>query len=233
MRQRKKIVLWAVMSAAALGATAQETLEATIGADIVSQYIWRGQDLGHVSVQPSLGVSYRGISLSAWGNTGLESTDTKEFDLTASYTVSGLSMGINDYWTDDPEGRYFLYNAHRTSHVFEAFASYDFGILSAAWYTIFAGNDGFNPNGKRAYSSYFEANVPFCLTGIDWTATAGVVPFATDYYNARGFAVTNLSLKATKEIKVTESFSIPVFGQIIGNPCSQKAYFVFGFTLQP
>ena len=48
-----------------------------------------------------------------------------------------------------------------------------------------------------------------------------------------GFAVTNVSLKATKAIKITESFSLPIFGQVTANPCSQKAYLVFGFTLQP
>ena len=45
--------------------------------------------------------------------------------------------------------------------------------------------------------------------------------------------MTNLSLKATKDIKVTDAFSIPVFAQFVGNPCSQKAYLVFGLTLQP
>ncbi|MBP3756817.1 MAG: hypothetical protein J6I61_05990 [Prevotella sp.] len=48
-----------------------------------------------------------------------------------------------------------------------------------------------------------------------------------------GFSVTNLSLRATKTIKVTDSFSIPIYGQLTGNPCSQKAYLVFGFLLQP
>ena len=52
-------------------------------------------------------------------------------------------------------------------------------------------------------------------------------------YGTNGFAVTNLSLRATKDIRVTDSFSIPVFGQLTGNPCSQKAYLVLGFTLQP
>ena len=78
-----------------------------------------------------------------------------------------------------------------------------------------------------------EANVPFKLVKVDWTATAGVVPYATDLYGTTGFAVTNLALKATKDIKITDSFSIPVFGQVVANPCSQKAYLVFGFTLQP
>ena len=33
--------------------SAQEHIEADIGADIVSGYIWRGQDLGNISIQPS------------------------------------------------------------------------------------------------------------------------------------------------------------------------------------
>ena len=117
--------------------------------------------------------------------------------------------------------------------MFEANIGYDFGVASLQWFTNFAGNDGTNKDGDRAYSSYVEAVVPFKLASVDWTATAGAVPFATTSYNTTGFAVTNLSLKATKEIKVTDSFSIPVFGQVVGNPCSQYAYLVFGLTLQP
>ena len=117
--------------------------------------------------------------------------------------------------------------------MFEANIGYDFGVLSLQWFTNFAGNDGFNKSDKRAYSSYVEANVPFKLASVDWTATAGAVPFATDFYGTTGFAVTNVALKATKEIKVTDSYSIPVFGQVVGNPCSQKAYLVLGITLQP
>ena len=43
-------------------------------------------------------------------------------------------------------------------------------------------------------------------------------PFATDFYGTNGLAVTHLSLQATKSIKVTDSFSIPVFGQVMVNP---------------
>ena len=221
------------------GATAhaEDGVETTIAADVVSQYIWRGQDLGNVSLQPTLGIEYKGLSLSAWGSVGLtNSDDTKEFDLTLGYTAGGFNIGITDYWFNvggDPENRYFKYGSHETNHVFEATVGYDFGFASLQWYTNFAGNDGLNKDGKRAYSSYVEANVPFKLATVDWTATAGAVPFATDFYGTTGFAVTNLALKATKDIKVTDSFSIPIFGQVAANPCSQKAYLVFGFTLQP
>ena len=228
-----------VMGMTAFAQEEDSGVETTISGDLVSSYIWRGQDLGSAAIQPTLGVGYKGLSLTAWGSYGLTNADdVKEFDLTLNYTIGGLSFGITDYWfsrTDggDPNGRYFKYEAHGTNHVFEGYIGYDFGFASLQWFTCFAGNDGTNKNGKRAYSSYMEVNVPFKLATVDWTATAGAVPYATTSYKTTGFAVTNLSLRATKEIKVTDSFKIPIFGQVIGNPCSQMAYLVLGFTLQP
>ena len=233
----RKIFFMAMLCAVGMSAAAQDQIETTMGADVVSNYVWRGQDLGSVSLQPMLGVGWRGLSLAAWGNVGLsDPDDTKEIDLTLGYTLGGLNIGITDYWVSkdglDPQGRYFKYDAHGTNHVFEANIGYDFGFASLQWFTNFSGND-YKNDGKRAYSSYVEASVPFKLATVDWTATAGAVPAATDYYGTTGFAVTNLSLKAAKDIKVIDAFSIPVFAQFVGNPCSQKAYLVFGLTLQP
>jgi len=222
-----------------LGSTAhcQEKIETTISSDFVSSYIWRGQDLGSVAVQPTLGVGYNGVSLTAWGSYGLaDKDDVKEFDLSLSYAFEGFNVGVTDYWFNeglDPDARYFKYDTHGTNHLFEANVGYDFGPVALQWYTNFAGNDGVNKDGKRAYSSYMEAIVPFKLYTVDWTATVGAVPYATSSYGTNGFAVTNLSLRATKAIKVTDTFSIPIFGQVTGNPCSQKAYLVLGLTLLP
>ena len=233
----KKIVLLAMGMVMSMTAFAQDEIETTISGDVVSSYIWRGQDLGSTSIQPTLGVAYKGLSLTAWGSAPLVNTDdTKEFDLTLAYTIGGLNIGVTDYWFDrgglDPDGRYFKYDAHGTNHIFEANIGYDFGFASLQWYTNFAGND-YKEDGKRAYSSYMEVNVPFKLSAIEWTATAGAVPSASVEYGTSKFAVTNLALKATKEIKVTDTFSVPIFAQVAANPCSQKAYLVLGFTLQP
>lgn len=239
MKKVKRLWLMAIAVLMSTAATAQESesVETTIAADVVNQYIWRGVDAGNVSLQPTLGVAYKGLSLTAWGSVGLtESSDTKEFDLTLSYTTGGLNVGITDYWFSvgqDPDGRYFKYDAHGTNHVFEANVGYDFGVVSAQWYTNFAGNDGVNKDGKRAYSSYFEVTAPFRLATCEWTATLGAVPYATTSYGTTGFAVTNIGLKATKDIRITDSFSVPIFAGVTGNPCAQKAYLVFGFTLKP
>ena len=229
-----KIIMIALGLVLSSTAIAQENIETTISGDVVSNYIWRGQDLGNVSLQPMLGIGFKGMSLTGWSSIGLSnSTDTKEFDLTLAYQTGGLNIGVTDYWFSaglDPDARYFKYDAHGTNHVFEANIGYDFGVASLQWFTNFSGND-YKTDGKRAYSSYMEVVVPFKLSTTEWTATVGAVPFTSVQYGTNGFAITNLALKATKDIKVADSFSIPIFGQVIANPCSQKAYLVLGFTL--
>lgn len=235
MKKVKRLLLLAI-SATACPVMAQNSVEGTISADFVNQYIWRGQELGNVSLQPTLGVACKGFSLTAWGSVGLtNSSDTKEFDLTAAYATGGFHIGVTDYWFNTPNSRYFAYGAHSTSHVFEANVGYDFGVASLNWYTNFGGNDGVTEDGERAYSSYVEAAVPFKLADFDWTATVGAVPYATSFYGdaSGGFAVTNVSLKAAKTIAVTDKFFVPVFAGITANPSSEKAWLVFGFTLRP
>ena len=215
---------------------AQDKVETTVEADVVSQYIWRGMDLGHVSLQPTLGIGYKGLSLSAWGSVGLtDPDDNREIDFTLSYTTGGLNVGITDYWSNDgldPQNRYFRYNAHSTNHVIEANIGYDFGPLALQWYTNIAGNDGQTCCEHRAYSSYVEASAPFKMGGCDWQATVGAVPFYTTFYDAEGFIINNVTLRADRDIKITDNFSLPVFAQVTANPASQHAYFVFGFTLK-
>lgn len=214
---------------------AQDNVKSTISANLVNQYIWRGQDLGDVSVQPALGISWKGVSLSSFGNVGLsDKDDTKEFDLTGAYTFKGLNMGITDYWFNQPNKQYFCYAAHKTSHIFEANVGYNFGPLALQWYTNFAGNDGVNKNGNRAYSSYVEISAPFTFATCDWNAAVGAVPYRTSFYSdVNGFAITNVSLRATKAIPITSSFTLPIYAQITANPSNEKAYFIFGFTLHP
>ena len=219
-------------------ATAQDKVEATVGADLVSNYIWRGQDLGSAAVQPTLGVAYKGFSVEAWGNYGIaDPDDMKEMDLTLSYEVGGFRFALVDYFymgdiDEDRSEKFFMFESHRTVHEFEAAVGYDFGVFSASWNTIFAGNDGVNRSGKRAYSSYVEVAAPFIFGGLEWEAAVGAVPFMTSYYDdVTGFSVINTSLKATKEINITPTFSVPLYGVLTANPSSGHLYFTVGLSL--
>lgn len=141
---------------------AQDKVEASVGADIVSGYIWRGQDLGGVSLQPSASIAYKGFSLEAWGSVGIEKTnadgyDAKELDLILGYSTGGFSISITDYWFNTGAG-YFHYSAHNTAHLYEAQLGYDFGPVAVNWYTNFAGADGVKENGKRASLSADNLN---------------------------------------------------------------------------
>lgn len=233
---RTTILAAFVMMSAAVNAQevtssdADSKVEVTIGADFVSRYIWRGQDCGYAAVQPELGISYKGLSLTAWGNYGIANVDDiEELDLTLSYNAGGLTVGITDYWFGNQYVDYFRYKAHETAHVFEANLGYDFGPLSLNWYTNFAGCDGCNKSSERAYSSYVEATAPFTLGGLDCEASIGAVPYATSYYaDANGFAVTNISVKAAKEFSVAKNLKMPVFAQLAANPSTQKMYLVLG-----
>lgn len=211
---------------------AQDKVEASVGADLVSGYIWRGQDLGDVSIQPTVSIGYKGFSLTAWGSVGFTQEDTKEVDLTLGYATKGFSASITDYWFNGGAG-YFHYKSGNTTHVFEAQVGYDFQFIAINWYTNFAGNDGTTQNGKRAYSSYLKLAAPFRLGSLEWVAEIGATPWATSFYNngTDGFEFTDISIRASKEIGITEKYALPLFAQITWNPGTEGAYFVFGLSL--
>ena len=123
-------------------------------ADFVSDYIWRGLDQNSgFSIQPSLTLSYKGLSLNAWGSQTLSKWGVndngggaKEFDINLSYAIKGFSVTVSDYWwsgTDMPYGYY------EDAHYFEGTLAYNFGetfdkfALNISWSTMFAGGDKF------------------------------------------------------------------------------------------
>lgn len=239
---QKVMGLFAVAVGFPLVAGAQDKVEATVGADLVSGYVWRGQELGDVSIQPSASISWKGLSLTAWGSVSWSSEYAKEFDLTLGYAVKGFSISVTDYsfskgenakTGQDISGNYFHFGSNSTLHVFEAQVGYDFDFLAVNWYTNIGGNDGVKKNGKRAYSSYFTLSAPFRLGGLDWNATVGATPWETSFYNegTDGFAVSEVSLQAQKAIKITDSFSLPLFAKAIWNPATEDAYFTVGLSL--
>ena len=196
-RTKRIFMIVTMLLASNSGIRAQNQVECHLKADFVSNYIWRGQDLGHVSLQPELSVAWKGLSLAAWGSVGLShSNDAREIDLTLSYETGDMSFGIVDYWNEGNDNRYFFYK-YGTGHAFEGFISYNFGPVSASWQTYFAGNDYQDDNGKRAYSSYFGLSAPFRLATCNWEAEVGFVPWKSGTYEVNSFSVSilpNLSI---------------------------------------
>ena len=83
-----------VMIMTAVVSPLRAEIETTVGADLVSEYIWRGAKCGDAAIQPTLCVSMAGIDLSFWGSVGVANTlDTRELDITLSYSIAGASVG--------------------------------------------------------------------------------------------------------------------------------------------
>ena len=229
----KKIV-YILIVVLAIGTAKAQDVEFTVGADVVSSYIWRGGYGSGASIQPSVGLSVIGFSFSAWGSTPFEgSTAYKEVDFTASYEIAGLTIALTDYWWEgEGVGKYFMYESKKTDHLFEATLEYTLPIeqfpLSLSVNTMFAGADHIKANGDRAYSTYISAAYPFSVNSVDLSASIGLTPSEGIY--AEDFSVVNIGLKASKEQKITDSFSLPVFGEIITNPRSEETFFVFGIS---
>ena len=160
-----------VFSTCAPSLKAQSGVVVNVGADLVSGYVWRGvyQIGSGASVQPSLGLAYKGFSIGAWGSTSLRE-GFKELDLSAGYSVGGFSVGVTDYWWAG-QGAPF-YSDYLNTHLFEGTLGYHFGKkfpLHVSWSTMFAGNldkvDGersFRPISNSVTISGSKASIDLC-----------------------------------------------------------------------
>lgn len=247
----KKAAAWAVAGVMTLSVEAQEEkgIRFNVSGDFVSSYVWRGVDQNaNACVQPTLGLSIGGFSLTAWGSTTLADIDNghKELDFTAAYSFHNFTIQLADlWWMGQSDTKYFHWKARTTGHHLELGLAYALPCkefpLSVAWYTVLYGDDrreatADRPYGKQNYSSYAELNYPFTVKGVSLNATLGFVPYESRTfglrYNVGGFAITNLALKATKEIRFSDHFSLPLYAQVIFNPAHEKAHLVLGFTLR-
>ena len=238
-----------------MAADAQRRVEGEVKADIVSHYMWRGQDRGGFTVLPAMSASWQGISLGVVGSTGFSSDDEKEIDVTLGFERWGFNIGVTDYWTADidSENRSFYYDEKNGGHVFEGNLGYTCKYFSLQAYCMFYGND-FKIDGKHAYSTYAELTVPFSLGGVDWEVRAGATPFESsghmitktvylpllgnretqvpEYDYADKFSCTEAALRATKDVRLG-GFAIPVYAELNTNPYLKKAALLFGFTIKP
>lgn len=219
--------------AIAMLATMSVKAQFSVGTDFVSNYVWRGvqQDLtntnGTPNIQPSLSYSIGNFTVGTWGSYGILGT-VKEVDLYASYAFSDLlSITVTDYNWNFTGGDYFDY----TGHVFEGTVSYA-GIeafpLSISINTMFSGADLKTDTVTQAYSTYLELGYPISDNA---SLFLGGSLNESVNYGTSGFGITNVGIKISKEIEISDKFSLPVYGILGMNPTAKDAFLVFGITL--
>ncbi len=215
---------------------AQPQTEISIGGDLVSTYVWRGVYQSGFSLQPEIGLSVGGFTVGVWGSTDLD--NFKEVDLSVGYSVRGFSVGVTDYWWGGQrlgDGRFAPYFKYGDTHYFEGTLAYEFGEkfpLGISWSTMFAGADK-KENGDRAWSSYVELAYPFSVGSVELTAAGGAAPWAAPAWlpgGYDGFQISNVSLKASRAIPVSEKYEIPLFVQLAVNPQLNYMNLVIGLS---
>ena len=228
----KKMRVLAICAIAVL-ATMNVKAQFATGADIVSSYVWRGipqeGTKGTPNIQPYVSFTTGGLTIGSWAS-GSFLGNVKEVDLYATYALSSsFAITVTDYnWGFN--NSYFKYSKGG-DHMFEAALAYTGGEafpISASVNTFFAGADTLS-TGKSAFSTYVELSYPVTANA---KVFVGASLLQSDMvYGTAGFGVTNVGLKVSKSIEITDKFSLPVYGIVGVNPYAGNAFFVAGISL--
>ena len=188
--------------------------EVTIGADVVSRYVWRGSDYGNAAaVQPGIETTVGPVTFGAWGSwsisPGPADASGNECDLYASTTVGPVDLTVTDYFFPAYTGSdstytgdgIFKYSGDDATHTFELSAGADVGpvsILAAAY--VYGADDE---------SKYLE------LTYGAFTLGLGDGAYSSD----GKFAPVSIGVSASRD-----NFS----ASYIINPDQETSFLVFG-----
>jgi hypothetical protein len=213
-----------------------------VGADVVSAYLWRGQNLGGISIQPSATIGWKGLYISGWGNIGTDNwafeNMNPELDITIGYDNYGIQLDLTHFYYFNqepyfPKGGFKIVPEQASSTTMEAHAGFHLGDLVECvplyldWYTTIFGNDYFlNENGEaqRAWSTYLQVGYDIQLPlGIILAARVGIIPWKssyTDYQevwtNAKTVAINNINLRLERELNL-KALTLGVWGECMLN----------------
>ena len=243
-----KAMLIILLSLMTFSQTGAQSFNADLGADIVSSYVWRGLLVNQSpNIQPSISFNVSGLSFGFWGSYSLankNSTDddyafSSEIDTWVSYTQEidgGMSITalVTDYYFpnagikfgnfnnyDDPEGP----GAH-TVEVGLSFAGPE-----SLPFTI---SGFYNVHNDAGNNAYFQVDYSTIISEVPIGLFVGATTGSEEnpgYYGTDSFNIINVGLTVSKDIVVTEDFSIPASTSFVYNPKADNIYMVFGISL--
>jgi len=220
-------------------------LKLDLKSDFMSRYIWRGLQLGgaYPSIQPTLELSKGNFAIGAWGAFSTSGLQSQEVDLYVNYTFANdmFTFTLYDYFfpCDTSAYNYFNYKKDETTHIFEAslkFNGTESLPLSILVSSNIYGNDARKADGKMVYSTYAELGYEFKINETNVNTFLGASlntpgDDITGYYGNTKAGIINLGITASKELTISDKFSLPVTTSFVFNPDAKKVFFVFGFNL--
>lgn len=204
--------------------------EFTPGATLVSRYIWRGKDFGSApAIQPGLEYKTGNFAIGAWGSLTFNDNKFQEQDIYLSYNITDMfTVIVTDYFFPNDtvvNNKYFNYKDGETGHIFEGTVKFNgtegIPLALAVNYNFYGADADNSAYIELTYSSKIgENNFDIFIGG---TAGKGI------YGDSEGIVYTGIT--GYKEIKFSESFTMPAFARLIFNPQAENIHFVFGLSL--
>ncbi|MFQ3368772.1 MAG: hypothetical protein ACI8PF_000049 [Flavobacteriaceae bacterium] len=184
-----------------------------IGADLVSRYVWRGTQFGDSAhIQPGISYTTGDLEIGAWGSFALSGNDGgSELDLYISYDLGFASLTLTNYTFPGDASASIIPDDFFAVEGYELSTGFELGPvgLNVGYFT-------------ETEDLYIETG--FSLGNLDVAIGGG-----NEVYTLDGdFAVCNVSLGTSKEIKITEDYSLPIFGSFVYNPDTTDAFLVLG-----
>ena len=194
------------------------------GLDIYSSYIWRGAKFGSgPAFQPYVEFSTGSFALGAWGSVNSSADESLEMDLYASFSAGPVSFTLTDYYFG---GDWTEYSMNHYLEPSIGISAGSFSFTGAYMLLPETDEDSFGANGD----TYLEAAYSF--PNVDVTLGLGDGQYtATDDDPDGGFNICNISVGTSKEVKLSESFSLPVSGAVTLNPTTGGFFISVGISL--
>jgi len=215
MKKLKTLIL--IMSSTFFFFTNQNVQSQDFGADVVSSYVWRGTQFGQgVHIQPWMTIGSGGFEGGIWGSfPATAAGGGDELDLYVSYDFGPLAITVTNYTFPDGTGNYGEGTGLFDGDM-EIALSTELGSVSLL--------GGYFPDLEALY---IEAGFP--LGPVDFAigyGSDGKDPF----YAGGDSGIVNLSFGGSKDIKITDDYSLPVSGSFVYNPNAEAAFLVFGLS---
>lgn len=219
-----------------------------LGADFVSRYVWRGIEFGNNTphIQPwgtfTLDFEKAGkVDFGFWASYGIASENSKysENDFNFKYSnqldFGTISLTLNDYYYPYL-GKFSNFEKDGAgSHTIEVGFGYEGNdnLPLRVLVTTNVHNMALLPDGSKEKTLYAEIGYKFKLDEVELSPVIGIAQGQSIWHSVASdkFEVTNVGLTASKEIKITNEFSLPVAASWIWNPHLKTTYTVFKVSI--
>jgi hypothetical protein len=206
--------------------------EVNVGADLVSRYVWRGLDIANSpSLQPKLSITQNNFEAGVWGAYSLSNNNSvsDEIDAWLGYKINS---GIGDF-TFSVINYYFPNAGLKLGNLKNGSGAHTLegNLLYSGPISILVAFNFHNDTGKNVY---FELGYSADLKDVALNFFVGGTPGSKEnpaYYGADNFSLIKIGITASKKIKFSDNFSLPVFTSFIINPRAESAHLVFGVSI--